>query len=54
VPLPITREGSTGSAAPSASPKRRKPDLTRWERHRRAHRNPEGEVTIAIVGKYTG
>jgi len=29
-------------------------DLTRWENIDEAIRNPEGEVTIAIVGKYTG
>ena len=31
-----------------------KPDLTRWETISRGIANPEGEVTIAIVGKYTG
>jgi CTP synthase len=31
-----------------------KPDLTRWETIGRALRQPEGDVTIAIVGKYTG
>jgi CTP synthase len=31
-----------------------KPDLTRWETIGNALRHPEGEVTIAIVGKYTG
>jgi CTP synthase len=30
------------------------PDLTRWQRISRVIHNPEGEVTIAIVGKYTG
>ena len=30
------------------------PDLSRWEKISRAIANPEGEVTIAIVGKYTG
>ena len=29
------------------------PDLGRWERIMHAIRNPEGEVTIAVVGKYT-
>jgi CTP synthase len=28
-------------------------DLARWERISNIHRSPEGEVTIAIVGKYT-
>ncbi len=31
-----------------------KPDLTRWETISRAIASPEGEVTIAVVGKYTG
>jgi CTP synthase len=31
-----------------------KPDLSRWQRIVQTIRNPEGEVTIAIVGKYTG
>jgi CTP synthase len=31
-----------------------KPDLARWETIGSALRHPEGEVTIAIVGKYTG
>jgi len=31
-----------------------KPDLTRWETISRGIASPEGEVTIAIVGKYTG
>ena len=31
-----------------------KPDLTRWETISRGIANPEGEVTIAVVGKYTG
>ncbi len=30
------------------------PDLSRWETISRAIANPEGEVSIAIVGKYTG
>ncbi|HML30187.1 MAG TPA: CTP synthase [Hyphomicrobium sp.] len=31
-----------------------KPDLLRWETISRAVAQPEGQVTIAIVGKYTG
>ncbi|HEX9881718.1 MAG TPA: CTP synthase [Hyphomicrobium sp.] len=31
-----------------------KPDLSRWETITHAIETPEGEVTIAIVGKYTG
>ena len=30
------------------------PDLSRWNRISKAINSPEGEVTIAIVGKYTG
>ncbi len=30
------------------------PDLSRWERLVETIHNPEGEVTIAVVGKYTG
>jgi CTP synthase len=30
------------------------PDLTRWERISERLHNPEGEVTIGVVGKYTG
>jgi CTP synthase len=32
----------------------RTPDLTRWQTIEDRVRNPEGDVTIAIVGKYTG
>ena len=31
-----------------------KPDLARWERIVERVRNPEGEVTIGVVGKYVG
>jgi CTP synthase len=31
-----------------------RPDLSRWETISRAIATPEGEVTIAVVGKYTG
>ena len=31
-----------------------RPDMTRWNAVMQRVRNPEGEVTIAIVGKYTG
>jgi len=30
------------------------PDLSRWELINERIRNPEGQVTIAVVGKYTG
>ena len=31
-----------------------KPDMRRWEAVSKAYHNPEGEVSIAVVGKYTG
>ena len=31
-----------------------KPNMRRWEGVSKSYHNPEGEVTIAIVGKYTG
>src|SRR6202041_2802419 len=31
-----------------------KPDMRRWQAGSKAYHNPEGDVTIAIVGKYTG
>ena len=31
-----------------------KPDMRRWQAVSKAYHNPEGDVTIAIVGKYTG
>ncbi len=31
-----------------------KPDMRRWDEVSKAYHNPEGDVTIAIVGKYTG
>src|SRR4051794_22151338 len=31
-----------------------KPNMRRWESVSKAYHNPEGEVTIAVVGKYTG
>ena len=55
VPIAYHREGldsevlaAFGIEAPSTV------DLSRWERISRTVHNPEGEVTIAIVGKYTG
>jgi CTP synthase len=55
VPLSYHREGLDEQVlrafALEGAPK---PDLTRWETISRAVATPEGEVTIAIVGKYTG
>ncbi|MGD9924012.1 MAG: CTP synthase [Pseudorhodoplanes sp.] len=33
---------------------KKQPDLSRWQSINERIRNPEGQVTIAIVGKYTG
>ena len=55
VPLAYHREGFDGEVLKAfditGSPR---PDLSRWETISRRIANPEGEVTIAIVGKYTG
>jgi CTP synthase len=55
VPLTYHREGldrevlhALGFENPPA------PDLSRWEKLVETIHNPEGEVTIAVVGKYTG
>jgi CTP synthase len=56
VPLAYHREGLDGQVldAFGLEEKAPAPDLTRWETISHAVANPEGEVTIAIVGKYTG
>ena len=55
VPLAYHHEGLDGEVLKAfgitGAPK---PDLTRWETISHRIANPEGEVTIAIVGKYTG
>jgi len=55
VPLAYHREGLDGEVLDAfgitGAPK---PDLSRWETISRGIASPEGEVTIAIVGKYTG
>ena len=55
VPLAYHREGFDSEVLKAfditGAPR---PDLTRWETISRRIANPEGEVTIAIVGKYTG
>ena len=55
VPLAYHHEGLDeqvlSAFAISGAPK---PDLSRWETITRAIATPEGEVTIAVVGKYTG
>ena len=48
-------KGSTPKCSrPSASSRREAPDVSRWRLINERIRNPEGDVTIAIVGKYTG
>jgi CTP synthase len=56
VPLAYHREGLDEEvlAAFQLEDRAPAPDLLRWETISRAVANPEGEVTIAIVGKYTG
>jgi CTP synthase len=55
VPLAYHREGLDEQVLRafniSGAPK---PDLTRWEMITNAIATPEGDVTIAVVGKYTG
>ena len=52
---PIRPKGSTARCwRRSASIPASAPDLARWQLINERIRNPEGEVTIAIVGKYTG
>ena len=48
------RASTTRCWPPSASSRRCRPTLRRWHVINERVRNPEGEVTIAIVGKYTG
>jgi CTP synthase len=55
VPLAYHREGlDTQVLAAFGITGAPKPDLTRWETISRNIASPEGEVAIAVVGKYTG
>ncbi len=55
VPLAYHREGLDREVlAAFGITNARSPDLSRWESISHNIANPEGEVTIAIVGKYTG
>jgi CTP synthase len=55
VPLAYHREGFDDEVlAAFAIGDAKAPDLKRWQQISRAIASPEGEVTIAIVGKYTG
>ena len=55
VPLAYHREGLDSQVlAAFGMTGAPRPDLTRWQTISRGIATPEGEVTIAIVGKYTG
>jgi CTP synthase len=55
VPLAYHREGlDTEVLAAFNLPHENEPDLSRWDRISSTIHNPEGAVTIAIIGKYTG
>ena len=55
VPLAYHREGLDAQVLAAFNISgAREPDLTRWTTISRCIAEPEGEVTIAIVGKYTG
>ena len=55
VPLAYHREGLDAAGAGGVRHQGRAgPDLGKWQTIADAIANPEGEVTIAIVGKYTG
>ena len=52
---PITPKVSTARCSPpSASPMRRSRTSSSWRQIAETVANPDGEVTVAIVGKYTG
>ena len=48
------RSRQRSARPPSASTNAPPPDLATWQLINERIRNPEGDVTIAIVGKYTG
>jgi CTP synthase len=55
VPLAYHAEGLDGEVLGAFGlPREPEPDLSRWREISDRIANPEGEVTIAIVGKYTG
>ena len=55
VPLAYQKEGLDREVlAAFGIEDNRTPDMARWQNISRTLHNPEGEVTIAIVGKYTG
>ncbi len=55
VPLSYHAEGlDTEVLAAFGMDAKAEPDVTNWKRISERVKNPEGEVTIAVVGKYTG
>jgi CTP synthase len=55
VPMAYHREGLDEEVLDAFGIKNaKKPDLSRWKMISERIRNPEGEVNIAVVGKYTG
>ena len=50
----MPKGSTTKFSPPSAVKEEPEPDLTRWTTISQRIANPEGEVTIGIVGKYTG
>ena len=54
VPISYHREGLDDQVFQHFAIDTRKPDLSRWEDIQDRVDNPEGKVSIAIVGKYTG
>ena len=56
VPLTYHREGLDEAVLESfgIKPAEKAPDLSRWDNIVHSIMEPEGEVTIAVVGKYTG
>ncbi len=54
VPIAYHREGFDAEVLAAFGISAPEPDLTRWETISHRIHNPEGEVTIAVVGKYTG
>ena len=54
VPLSYHAEGLDGEVLRHFGLTAREPDLARWHDIVDRHQNPEGEVTIGVVGKYVG
>jgi CTP synthase len=53
-PAPTTPRGSTAKCSPRSASSAPPPDLERWRQIAETIANPDGEVTVAVVGKYTG